>query len=97
MSNLQFFGLEANGFKVGDVVRMKCEDNGLNAWADCLILGFATDKNHDTWVKLARPYCYVSCAGSTSPGVLTGVEEYETTANSLTTNFVRVGASNYVR
>jgi hypothetical protein len=55
-----------------------------DAFSDCLILGFsAPDKFSDVYVKLARPYAYVSSAGTTCVGVLLGVEEFNVHADKL--------------
>lgn len=59
-------------FRAGDVIR---NTEGEYPWCQCILLGFsAPDKHGDVYVKLSRPYAYVSCAGTTSPTVLTGVE-----------------------
>ena len=39
--------------------------------------------DHDRLVRLARPYAYASCTGTTSPSVLTGVEVFEMRADKL--------------
>ena len=66
---------EANGYgdaplKAGDIVRM---NNG-SPFMDCLILGFSSDG----YTRLARPYAYASCVGTTGPTALTGVEIFTT-------------------
>lgn len=69
-------------FQAGDVVRRG--GDGGTAWSDCIILGFSRpDKHRDVYVKLARPYAYASCIGTTGPGVLLGCEEFEALATHL--------------
>ena len=80
--------LDAKGNKVtyqsGDVIRRdNCEPE---AWTDCIILGFSSPRQEpfgDVFVKLARPYAYASCIGTTGPGVLTGVETFAIEASKL--------------
>lgn len=77
---------DANGanitYQAGDVIRRdNCEPH---AWTDCIILGFSDPTRHgDVFVKLARPYAYASCIGTTGPGVLTGVETFAIEASKL--------------
>lgn len=52
-------------FKAGDVLRLFD-----GPFADAVILGF----NDEGEMKVARPYAYVSSAGTTGPVPLTGVE-----------------------
>jgi len=62
------------------------------AWGDHIVLGFSRpDKYGDIYAKIARPYCYASCIGTTSPGVLTGVEEYAMNFTQLQRETVKVG------
>ncbi len=53
------------------------------AFSDNIIVHAATDDHGDLWVTLARPYTYVHLTGTTSPTVLTGVEEYKVLARTL--------------
>jgi len=46
---------------------------------DMIVLGFSEDGN----AKVARPYCYVSGAGTTGPTVLTGHEELTVSLSKL--------------
>lgn len=69
-------------FQAGDVLRRGGQDG--HAWSDCIILGFSLpDKHADVYVKLARPYAYASCIGTTGPGILMGCEEFEMVATKL--------------
>ena len=68
-------------FRAGEVLR---GTNDEHPFCHCIILGFSgPDKHGDVYVKLARPYAYASCVGTTSPGVLTGVEEFAIPASKL--------------
>lgn len=53
------------------------------AFSDNIIMHAAADDHGDLWVTLARPYAYVHLTGTTSPTVLTGVEEYKVLATTL--------------
>lgn len=55
-------------YKSGDTLRHKRMSP---EWSTHLILGFS-----ETEVKLARPYAYVSGAGTTGPTLLQGAEIY---------------------
>ena len=69
-------------YRAGDVLRNAAGQN--DPWSQCIILGFSSpDKHGDVYVKLGRPYAYASCVGTTSPGVLTGVEEFAIPASKL--------------
>ncbi len=69
-------------YRAGDVLRNAAGQN--DPWSQCIILGFSSpDKHGDVYVKLARPYAYASCVGTTGPGVLTGVEEFSIHADKL--------------
>ena len=67
-------------FRAGDVVT----DGDKHAFCHTIILGFSgpTEFGHH-YVKMGRPYAYASCVGTTGPGVLTGVEEYEMPISKL--------------
>jgi len=70
-------------FRAGDVIRSSHAD-GENPWSHCIILGFSkVDKYGGCYVKLARPYAYASCIGTTSPSVLTGVETFSMSISKL--------------
>jgi len=80
--------------KAGDVIRPKADV--ISPWADCLVLGFsAKDKYGDVYVKLARPYAYASCVGTTGATVLQGVEVFEVTVSKLREDRVVSGCSNF--
>lgn len=68
-------------FRAGDVLK------GIGSeypWSQCIILGFSNPNKHgDVYAKMARPYVYASCVGTTSPGPLMGVEEFEVPASKL--------------
>ena len=67
-------------FRAGDVIT----NGDSNPFNHAIILGFSDATEFgDHFVKLARPYAYATCVGTTSPGVLTGVEEYEVTLGWL--------------
>jgi len=69
-------------YRAGDVIRNSTGRD--DPWSQCIILGFSRpDKYNDVYVRLARPYAYASCVGTTTPGVLTGVEEFEIPASKL--------------
>jgi len=70
-------------YRAGDVIRSSAGGN--DPWSQCIILGFSDPKQHggDVYVKLARPYAYASCVGTTVPGILTGVENFEIPASKL--------------
>ena len=55
----------------GDVVRM----NNWDEFSDNIILGFDEGDN-TAYAKVARPYAYVSGAGTTGPVALLGMEQY---------------------
>ena len=68
-------------FRAGEVLR---GTNDEYPFCHCIILGFtAIDEHGDVYVKLGRPYAYATCVGTTSPGVLTGVEEFAIPASKL--------------
>jgi hypothetical protein len=70
-------------FRAGDVIRSS-HDGGCPPWSQCIILGFSgVDKYGECYVKLARPYAYASCVGTTCAGVLTGVEEFTMSVSKL--------------
>ena len=72
-------------YVAGQVVRRK---GTRDAWSDTLILGFSDPTKHgDVFVKMARPYAYASCVGTTGPGILMGCEEYTITAKQLVEGF----------
>jgi len=70
-------------YRAGDVISNAVGGN--DPWSQCIILGFSDPKQHngDVYVKLARPYAYASCVGTTGPSVLTGVETFEMSASKL--------------
>jgi hypothetical protein len=64
----------------------------IEAFGDHLVLGMSDkDRNGDVWVRLARPYAYASCVGTTGPTVLTGSETYDVSLKTLITRFTCVG------
>ena len=81
-------------YRAGDVIRSSAGGN--DPWSQCIILGFSDPKQHggDVYVKLARPYAYASCVGTTVPGVLTGVEEFEIHSNKLVHETVLTSSGN---
>lgn len=60
-------------------------------FSDCVIMDVfyrggqhpIQEKTGDKYIKLARPYCYVSGADTACPSVLTGVEHFEVRAERL--------------
>lgn len=52
------------------------------AFSDCVILDVISI-NGRKLVKLARPYCHVANADTACPTVLTGVEQFEVSAEDL--------------
>ncbi len=78
-------------YKAGEVVRRK---GATDAWSDTIILGFSDPERHggSVYVKLARPYAYANCVGTTSPGILMSCEEYAISANDLM-GFVKCNGS----
>lgn len=77
-------------FQAGDVIRREHGDG--SAWSDCIILGFSRPEGVcGSFVKLARPYAYASCIGTTGPGILLGTEEFIIEATKL--RFERVVSS----
>ncbi len=80
-------------YRAGDVVRV---EKAHDAWSDCLILGFSEPSNYgDVYVRLSRPYAYVSCVGTICPGVLLGAEEFSISASKLVEETV-VSASPFI-
>lgn len=56
------------------------DNPNLRPWGQHVILGFSADGKE---VKLARPYAYASCVGSTGPTVLLGSEVYTLPLDAL--------------
>ncbi len=54
-----------------------------SSFSDCVVVKTRMDGHKDLWVTLARPYAFVHGTGTTSPTVLTGVEQYEVLADRL--------------
>ena len=68
----------------GQVWRMRDHD----AFNDCTVLGLGQLKPESTmWVKVARPYCYASCVGTTGPVPLTGVEVFSVSFEQIIKNW----------
>ncbi len=83
----------------GTVLRSIESDGGQSSFSDCVILdvfyrdgrGMRVPSNDSpykyrdpvAYVKLARPYAFVSGAGTCCPSVLTGVEEVEISVEKL--------------
>jgi len=68
-------------FRAGDVLSHVLHQH---PWSQAIILGFsARDEYGACYVKLARPYAYATCTGTTSPGVVTGVETYTMNVTNL--------------
>ena len=66
-------------WQAGDVVT-----GGLEAWSNAIILGFSSEDEYGhVYVKLARPYAYASCIGTTGPTVMTGTEVYNASVTTL--------------
>lgn len=78
-------------YQAGDVIRLLTL-SGLasDAWSDCIILGFSDPKRSggSVFVKLARPYAYASCIGTTGPGILVGTEDFTMEAVKLVHHLV---------
>lgn len=68
----------------GAVLRM-AREGVWSTYSDCLVVDVRTvkDGRSEPTVLLARPYAYVSCSETTSPGVLTGVEQFEVPVSRL--------------
>lgn len=79
-------------YRAGDVIRHQGHIRTvetLDAFSDCIILGFSEPNVHgDVFVKLARPFCYATCVGTTGPSVVTGVEKIEMPITTLTSEKV---------
>lgn len=68
----------------GTVLRMVQSDpSALPSFSDQLVVNTTTNDRGDLQVTLARPYAFVSGAGTTSPTVLTGVEQYVVPASRI--------------
>jgi hypothetical protein len=69
--------------QAGDVIRPN--RTSLEPWSDCVILGFSRPDvlYKEPYIKLARPYVYAHCIGTTSPGPLTGVEVFAVNLSKL--------------
>jgi hypothetical protein len=68
-------------YRAGDVIRSTSNES---PWCQCIILGFSTpDKHNDVYVRLARPFAYAHCVGTTSPGILMSAEEFTISASKL--------------
>ena len=82
-------------FRAGDVIRSSF--GGEFPWCQCIILGFSDPKQHngDVYVKVARPYAYATCVGTSVPGVLTGVEHFELPASKLAFETVLTSGDNH--
>jgi hypothetical protein len=79
--------------QVGQVWRM----DAMGEFADFVVLGMSDPAKHPkfhepcAYVRLARPYAYASCVGTTGPGVLLGSEQITVTAKRLLESFTCVG------
>jgi len=66
----------------GAVLRMVTPSDGsVSSFSDFVVVGWTSSLKNA--VRLARPYAFVSGAGTTSPTVLTGVEYLEVTVERL--------------
>ena len=71
----EFVSKAGTTFKVGHIIRFREVHDG---FSDTLILAFGeSDEGRGIeWVRLARPYVYVSGANSVCRSALTGVENF---------------------
>jgi hypothetical protein len=67
-------------FRSGDVVTLPGPPQ---PFGDCTILGFRQDDDGAYWASVARPYCFASGVGTTSPAPLMGCEIFEVSLRSL--------------
>lgn len=68
----------------GMVLRMVQSDPAaLPSFSDHIVVDAQPDERGDLQVTVARPYCFVSGAETTSPTVLTGVSQYKVAASRL--------------
>lgn len=80
--------LEAEDIEPGIVIRSG-SDSFLHSFADTIVLGWAEQKKlpHGRtmarYVKIARPYAYITLVDTTCPAVLMGVEQFEISVDSL--------------
>lgn len=79
----------------GDVWAMKSDVKSNETFSSCTVLGIAKGKDivgfkTDFWVRLARPYCYASSTGTTSPSPLTGCEIFEVTTKQFVERFTHL-------
>ncbi len=80
---------DCRNLQVGDVLDLRPNWGFMQV----VILGFTQpDKHGDVYMRVARPYAYPSCVGSTGPTVLLGHEIVEgTVPRMLSGNVPKVG------
>jgi hypothetical protein len=80
-------------YQAGQVLRPKRDPY---PFSDMIILGFSNPTKHgDVFVKVGRPYVYVSCIGTTGPTTLSGVETFTLTVSQMV-EYDRVRDSTYI-
>lgn len=72
-----FARTEFEAYKAGDSLRLFGPDQ---PYGTGIILGFTED---GTYCRIARPYAYADCVGTTSPGVLMGCETFMQATSGL--------------
>lgn len=93
--------LTVDDIKPGNVVRMTQSDGSFPPFSDTVILGVSRRPHEDFGqalaghddIKLARPFLYATLTETCCPSALVGIEEYQTTVDSLLGRFVLVTMS----